>query len=43
LPVTGGSVETLSYGWGSLRSIAVDASNVYFTDYGGGAVLKRPK
>ncbi|HET7540972.1 MAG TPA: hypothetical protein VFK05_13910 [Polyangiaceae bacterium] len=43
LPINGGSVETLSSGWGSLRSVAVDASNVYFTDYAGGAVLKRPK
>jgi hypothetical protein len=43
MPVGGGAVETLSKGWNSLRSIAVDASKLYFTDYGGGAVLERPK
>jgi hypothetical protein len=43
VPVTGGSVETLTGGWSSLMAIGVDASNLYFTDYGGGLVLKRPK
>jgi hypothetical protein len=43
LPTAGGSVETLSAGWSSLRSLAVDAESVYFTDYGGNQVLKRPK
>jgi hypothetical protein len=43
VPVGGGSVETLTSGWGSLRSIALSNTDVYFTDFAGGAVLKRPK
>lgn len=43
LPVAGGSVETLSHGWNSIRALAVTDTDVYFTDYGGGAVLKVPK
>jgi hypothetical protein len=43
VPLTGGSVETLTSGWGSLRSIALSSTDVYFTDFAGGVVLKRPK
>jgi len=43
LPVTGGTVETLSYGWGGLRALAVNDTDVYFTDFVGGVVLKVPK
>jgi hypothetical protein len=37
------TVETLSSHFSSLRSIAVDDTSIYFTDYAGGAVMKRPK
>jgi hypothetical protein len=43
LPVTGGTVETLSPGWTSLRSIAMNATDLYFTDFGGGVIMRRPK
>jgi hypothetical protein len=43
LPVGGGSVETLTYGWSGVRTIAVNATDLYFTDNTSGAVLKRPK
>lgn len=43
LPVTGGTVEQLTFGWNTLRAIAVDDTTLYFTDQAGGLVLKRPK
>jgi hypothetical protein len=43
LPVAGGTVETLSGGWTSLRSIAVNATDLYFTDLVGGVIMRRPK
>jgi hypothetical protein len=43
VPVGGGSVETLTSGWAGLRAIAVNATDLYFTDNTTGAVLKRPK
>jgi hypothetical protein len=43
LPVTGGTVETVSSGWTSLRSIAANATDLYFTDFGGGVILRQPK
>ena len=43
LPLAGGSVTALSTGWGGLRSLAVNATSVYFTDYAGGAILRLPK
>ncbi|HEY3500619.1 MAG TPA: hypothetical protein VGK73_38260 [Polyangiaceae bacterium] len=43
MPVNGGATETLTDGWGSLRAIALDEAFLYFTDFAGGLVLKRPK
>jgi hypothetical protein len=43
MPVTGGAAETLTGGWGEILALAVDDTNVYFTDYTSGVVMKRPK
>jgi hypothetical protein len=43
VPVSGGDVTTVTFGWGALRSLAVDDTNLYFTDYKGGLVLKQAK
>jgi hypothetical protein len=43
VPVAGGSRHTVSSGWQSIQRLAVDANNVYFTDYDGGAVVQVAK
>ncbi len=43
MPVTGGDVVTLTSGWVELKSLALSADSVYFTDLAGGAVLRMPK
>jgi hypothetical protein len=43
VPVAGGSRHTVSFGWQSIQHLAVDANHVYFTDYGGGAVVEVAK
>ena len=43
MPVGGGTTEVLSDGWDLVVALALDDTHVYFTDYGGGFVLKRPK
>jgi hypothetical protein len=43
VPLAGGAVVPLSTGWGHVVSIAVNATNVFFTDYAGGAVLQLTK
>lgn len=43
MPVTGGDVVTMTSGWAGLRSLAVNANSLYFTDFAGGAVLRMPK
>jgi len=42
LPVAGGAVETLTHGFTAIRRLALDASNLYFSDDVGG-IMKLPK
>jgi hypothetical protein len=43
VPVTGGMRHTISSNWTSIQRLAVDANNLYFTDFGGGAVVEIAK
>ncbi len=43
VPVGGGARHTVSFGWQSIQRLAVDANNLYFTDFTGNAVVELAK
>jgi hypothetical protein len=42
MSIAGGSTTTLATGQQSPRAIAVDAANLYWTNYGDGSVMQVP-
>jgi hypothetical protein len=39
VPVNGGQVETISFGWEALKHLAMDATHLFFTDFGNKLVV----